>query len=183
MRKIVVSEFMSADGVIEAPDTWQFPFQSEEMGAITERQIAEVDAFMLGRFTYDIFADFWPKQTNNEFGIADKLNSAPKYVVSTTLPKVDWNNSTQIQSNVLDEIRKLKPQPGGTIGIIGSAKLVHALLNAGLIDEIQIMLHPLVLGTGIRLFPDGYSSPIKLTDSQILPNGVVYLTYQIEQPS
>lgn len=180
MRKIVVSEFLSADGVMEAPDTWQFPFQTEEMGAITERQTRDTDAFLLGRVTYEIFAGFWPTQTHNEFGVADKMNSAPKYVVSTTLQKADWNNSTQIKSNVIEEIRKLKQQPGSKIGIIGSVTLVHSLLDAGLIDEIQVLVHPIVLGKGIRLFHDGYRSPMKLADSKILANGVVFLSYQIE---
>ncbi len=181
MRKIVVSEFVSADGVMEAPDTWQFPFQSVEMGEITERQTNDIDAFLLGRATYEIFAGFWPTQTHNEFGVADKYNSAPKYVVSTTLQKADWNNSTQIKSNVIEEIRKLKQQPGGRIGIIGSATLVHSLLDAGLVDEIQVLVHPIVLGKGVRLFADGGpSSAMKLADSKILPNGVVFLSYQIE---
>lgn len=180
MRKIVVSEFMSLDGVIEAPDTWQFPFQTEEMGAITERQTSDTDAFLLGRVTYEIFASFWPTMTNNEFGVADKWNSAPKYVVSTTLQKADWNNSTLIKSNVIEEIRKLKQQAGGQIGIVGSATLVHSLLEANLVDEIQVLVHPIVLGKGVRLFVDGYHSPLKLTDSKTLPNGVVYLSYQID---
>jgi dihydrofolate reductase len=181
MRKIVVSEFLSADGVMEAPDTWQFPFQSEEMGAITERQTNNTDAFLLGRVTYEIFAGFWPTQTNNEFGVADKLNSAPKYVVSTTLQKADWKNSTLIKSNVIEEIRKLKQQPGGKIGIIGSAVLVHSLLDAGLIDEIQVLVHPIVLGKGVRLFIDGGRRfSMTLADSKILPNGVLYLSYLID---
>jgi dihydrofolate reductase len=178
MRKIVVSEFMSLDGVVEAPDTWQFPFQSEEMGEITERQTRDTDAFLLGRSTYDIFASFWPTQTNNEFGVADKLNSAPKYVVSTTLQNADWNNSTQIKS--IEEIRKLKQEGAGIIGITGSVKLVHSLLDAGLIDEIQLLVHPIVLGKGMRLFVDGYHSSMMLADSKTLPNGVVFLSYQIE---
>ncbi len=180
MRKIIVSEFVSADGVMEAPDMWQFPFQTEEMGAITERQTNDADAFLLGRVTYEIFAGFWPTQTHNEFGVADKLNSAPKYVVSTTLQKADWNNSTLIKSNVIEEIRRLKQQPGGKIGIIGSSVLVHSLLNAGLIDEIQVLVHPIVLGKGVRLFVDGYRTSMKLADSKILANGVVFLSYQIE---
>lgn len=180
MRKIVVSEFMSLDGVVGEPETWQFPFQTEEMGAITERQTNDTDAFLLGRVTYEVFAGFWPTMKNNEFGVADKYNSVPKYVVSTTLQRADWNNSTLIKSNVIEEIRKLKQQPGGKIGIIGSATLVHSLLEAGLIDEIQVLVHPIVLGKGIRLFVDGYHSPLKLADSKILSNGVVYLTYQIE---
>jgi dihydrofolate reductase len=180
MRKIVVSEFVSADGVMEAPDTWQFPFQTEEMGAITERQTRDTDAFLLGRVTYEIFAGFWPTMTHNEFGVADKWNSAPKYVVSTTLQKADWNNATLIKSNIIEEIHKLKQQPGSRIGIIGSAALVHSLLDAGLIDEIQVLVHPIVLGKGVRLFVDGYRSPLKLADSKILPNGVVFLSYEIE---
>lgn len=181
MRKIVASEFLSADGVMEAPDTWQFPFQSDEMGVITERQNNNADAYLFGRVTYEMFAGFWPTLTNNEFGIADKINSAPKYVVSTTLQKADWNNSTVIKSNVIEEIRKLKQQPGSMIAIIGSAVLVHSLLDAGLIDEVQVLVHPLVRGKGVRLFrDDARPSAMKLADSKILPHGVVYLSYQIE---
>ncbi|MEZ4518005.1 MAG: dihydrofolate reductase family protein [Chloroflexota bacterium] len=180
MSKIIVSEFLSADGVMEAPETWQLPFQSEEMGAITERQTGDIDAFLLGRVTYEVFAGFWPTMTQNEFGVADKWNNAPKYVVSTTLQNADWNNSTLIRSNVIEEIRKLKEQPGGTIGIVGSATLVHSLLDADLVDEIQVLVHPVVLGEGVRLFADGYHSALKLADSKVLDNGVVFLSYQIE---
>lgn len=182
MRSIVVSEFVSADGVMEAPDTWQFPFQSDEMGVITERQTAAVDAFLLGRATYDVFAGFWPAMTNNEFGVADKMNSAPKYVVSTTLQRAEWQNSTVISSNIIDGIRALKQQPGGRIGIIGSATLVHALLEADLVDEIEILVHPIVLGKGVKLFADG-GRPLQMTlaDSAVLPHGVVYMAYRIER--
>lgn len=178
MRKIVVAEFMSADGVVEAADAWQMPFQTEEMGEITERQTRDNDAFLYGRVTYDMFAPYWPTLKNNEYGVADKLNSAPKYVVSTTLQKAEWNNSTLLKS--IEEVRKLKEQPGGRIGIIGSTKLVHSLLVADLIDEIQVLMHPIVVGKGVRLFPDGYSSAMKLVDSKTLPLGVLYLTYEIE---
>lgn len=178
MRKIVAGEFVSADGVMEAADQWQLPYQSEEMGEITERQIRDASAFLMGRVTYEMFAGYWPTLKNNEFGVADKMNSAPKYVVSTTLQKADWNNSTQLKS--IEELRKLKQQTGGTIAIIGSMKLVHSLLDAGLMDEVQALVHPIVLGKGGRLFPDGYHSPMKLADSKILSNGVVYLSYQIE---
>jgi dihydrofolate reductase len=181
MGKIVVSEFVSADGVMEAPDAWQFPFQTEEMGEITERQTREADAFLLGRVTYEVFAGFWPSMTHNEFGVADKWNSAPKYVVSTTLQTAAWNNSTLIRSNVIEEIRALKQQHIGTLGIVGSATLVHSLLGAGLIDEIQMLVHPLVLGKGVRLFSDGGPSlSVRLGDSQVLSNGVVYLSYQVK---
>ena len=178
MRKIVVGEFLSADGVMETPETWQLPFQTDELGEITERQIRDADAFLMGRVTYEMFAGYWPTLKNNEFGVADKMNSAPKYVVSTTLQKADWNNSTQLKS--IEELRKLKQQGDGRIGIIGSTKLVHSLLEADLIDEIQVLMHPIVLGKGVRLFPDGYHSSMKLVDSKTLPLGVVYLSYQIE---
>ena len=181
MRKIVVGEFVSADGVMEAADQWQLPFQTDEMGEITERQIRDAGAFMMGRVTYEMFAGYWPTLKNNEFGVADKMNSAPKYVVSTTLQKADWNNSTHIKSNVVEEIRKLKQQPGGDIAIIGSMKLVRSLLDADLIDEVQMLVHPIVLGKGGRLFADGgRRSDMKLADSKILSNGVVYLSYQLE---
>ncbi len=179
MRKIVAGEFVSADGVMEAADTWQLPYQSEEMGEITERQIREASAFLLGRVTYEMFAGYWPTLKDNEFGVADKMNSAPKYVVSTTLQKADWHNSTQLKS--IEELRRLKQESGGTIAIIGSMKLVHSLLEADLLDEIQVLVHPLVLGKGGRLFPDGYQSSMKVADSKILSNGVVYLSYQIER--
>lgn len=178
MRKIVAAEFMSADGVIDTSDPWQFQFQTEEMGEITEGQTRENEAFLLGRVTYEMFAGYWPTLKNNEFGVADKLNSAPKYVLSTTLQKAEWNNSTHLKS--IEELRKLKQQPGGRIGIIGSAGLVHSLLKADLIDELQVLMHPIVLGKGVRLFPDGYHSSMKLADSKTLANGVLYLTYQIE---
>ncbi|MBA3868425.1 MAG: dihydrofolate reductase family protein [Anaerolineae bacterium] len=178
MRKIVAGEFVSADGVMEAANAWQFPYQTEEMGEITERQIREASAFLMGRVTYEMFAGYWPTLKNNEFGVADKMNSAPKYVVSTTLQKADWNNSTHIKS--IEELRKLKQQTGGTIAVIGSMKLVHSLLEARLLDEVQALVHPLVLGKGGRLFPDGYHASMKVVDSKILSNGVVYLSYQIE---
>ena len=179
MRKIVASEFMTLDGVIDVPEAWQFPFQTEEMGEITEGQTRDNDAFLYGRVTYEMFAGYWPTLKNNEFGVADKMNSAPKYVVSTTLQKADWNNSTHLKS--IEELRKVKQQTGGTIAIIGSMKLVHSLLDAGLIDEVQVLVHPIVLGKGGRLFTDGgQPSSLKLADSKILSNGVVYLSYQIE---
>ena len=178
MRKIVAGEFMSADGVVEAADQWQLPYQTEEMGEITERQIRDASGFLMGRVTYEMFAPYWPTLKNNEFGVADKMNSAPKYVLSTTLQKADWNNSTHLKS--IEELRKVKQQGDGIIAVIGSMKLVHSLLAAGLLDEVQVLMHPIVVGKGGRLFPDGYHSSMKLADSKTLPNGVVYLSYQIE---
>ncbi|MBZ0317247.1 MAG: dihydrofolate reductase family protein [Anaerolineae bacterium] len=179
MRKIVVSEFISLDGVIESPENWHFPYVSDDMNAYIQEQIAAGSAALLGRKTYETFASFWPTQTNNEFGIADKLNSQPKYVVSTTLKKADWQNSTLISKNVMDEVAKLKEQPGGFIACTGSATLVRSLLKAGLVDEMQLALHPIVVGRGLRLFEDG-TEPFgfKLADLKRFDGGVVNLVYQ-----
>src|SRR5687767_1830079 len=122
MRKIVVSEFISLDGVIEAPETWHFPYMSEDMQADVMEQVFSFDAAMYGRVTYEAFASFWPSYTDDTSGLADRLNNQSKYVVSTTLKKADWNNSTIISGNIAEEITKLKQQPGGNISMTGSAK-------------------------------------------------------------
>lgn len=178
MRKIVVSEFLTVDGVIESPEHWQFPYMDESVAAQIQAGIHSLDALMLGRVTYEIFAASWPQQTNNEFGIADKLNSVQKYVVSTTLKTADWNNSVIINQNVFDEIRQLKATDGGDIGITGSRRLVRSLAEADLIDEYSLMVHPIVLGRGERLFGDGLDLKLKMVDSKTFSTGVVLLTYQ-----
>jgi dihydrofolate reductase len=146
MRKIRVSEFLSLDGVMEAPEHWHFPFLSEDMAAYNLERVLVPDVLVLGRVTYDIFAASWPKRTNNEYGMADKFNTMPKYVVSSTLVSADWNNTTIIKTNAIEEIAKLKQEPGGDISITGSATLVHALLQAGLIDELHLIVDPIIVG-------------------------------------
>ncbi len=179
MRKIIVAEFLTLDGVMEAPETWQFPFLSDDISEYIKTGILALDAQLLGRVTYETFAGYWPTQTHNEFGIADKLNSMPKFVVSTTLDKADWNNSMLIKKNVIEEITKLKQQPGGDIGITGSATLVEALMRADLIDEFQLQVYPLVLGRGKRLFNEQMDvKGLKLIDSRTFSSGVVALIYQ-----
>ena len=178
MGKIIASEFVSLDGVMEAPETWHFPYLSDDMMAFNRAEINESAAFLLGRVTYDIFAGYWPTQTHNEDGIADKLNSAPKFVVSSTLARADWHNSTLIKSNVMDEIAKLKRQLNGSIGIAGSATLVRSLLQAGLLDELHYLVHPIVVGHGGHLFEKGTASlPLKLIDTKTFSSGVVVLNY------
>jgi dihydrofolate reductase len=126
-----------------------------------------------------MFAAYWSFQTNNEFGIADKLNSERKFVVSSTLEKAEWDNSKLIKGNVADEIRKLKQQPGGDIRILGSATLVQSLTKADLIDEYRLLVHPLVLGRGKRLFNDGLKTTrLKFVKAKALSSGVVLLRYQ-----
>lgn len=179
MRKVIVSEFLTLDGVMEAPQNWQFPYLSDDMAEDNKNQILASDALLLGRVTYEEFASFWPFQTNNEFGIADKLNSTPKFVVSSTLEKAEWNNSTLINGNVVEAISRLKQQGEGSIGITGSATLIQTLMQAGLIDEYRLLVHPIVVGTGKRLFNAGFdTTALKLLDSKTFSSGVVALIYQ-----
>ena len=180
MRKIVAGLFVSLDGVYEAPDRWHFPYFNDEMGAAVGAQIAEADAMLLGRVTWQEFAGFWPDKTAAEVDIADHMNNTPKYVVSSTLDRVDaWQNSTLIKGDVNAELTRLKQQPGRTIGITGSGTLVRTLLRDGLLDELRLLVHPIVVGSGKRLFPDGYGPlPLKLLGSQTFSTGVLYLTYE-----
>jgi dihydrofolate reductase len=180
MRKIVAGLFISLDGVFESPDKWHFPYFNDEMGAAVDSQMAESDTMLLGRVTYQEFAGFWPNQSNDEIDIADYMNNTPKVVVSTTLDSVDeWQNSTLIKGNVVEELTKLKQQPGKNIGITGSGTLIRSLLHDGLLDELRLLVHPIVVGSGKHLFPDGSDqNPLKLVDSQTFSTGVLYLTYQ-----
>jgi dihydrofolate reductase len=178
MRKMIVYEYMTLDGIIEAPEEWQFPYLSDDVAEIIQTQILDADSILLGRVTYEIFAASWPTRTNNEFGVADKLNSMPKFVVSSTLDKVEWNNSKLITANVLEEITKLKQQPDGITAIIGSASLIQSLIQYELIDEYHLMIHPVILGCGKRLFPEGINLALRLVDTNAFSSGVVLLRYQ-----
>lgn len=179
MRKVIVYEYVTLDGVMESPDKWQLPYYSDDVAEFNKAQILAFDASLLGRVTYEMFASYWPLQTHNEFGIADKVNSTPKFVVSSTLKKAEWNNSTIIKKNVAEEITKLKQQSGGHIGITGSATLVQSLMQHDLIDEYRLMVHPVVLGSGKRLFRDGSDTKaLKLVDTKTFSSGVVVLSYQ-----
>ncbi len=178
MRKLVAFEYVTLDGVMEAPEKWQFPYLADDVAQLIKAQILEADAVLLGRVTYDIFAASWPSRTNNEFGVADKLNSMPKFVISRTLQKAEWHNSTLIKGDVAKEVAGLKQQPGGNIAIIGSGKLVGALMQHALIDEYRLMIHPVVLGSGQHLFPDGIHAALTLIETRTFSSGVVLLRYQ-----
>lgn len=180
MRKITAGEFVSLDGVMEAPHEWHFPYWSDEMGEAISAQMAESDAMLLGRVTYEEFASFWPGQSADENPAAAHMNGTPKYIVSTTLDNVDaWQNSTLINGNVMDGIAQLKQQPGKDIGVTGSATLVQSLLEAGLLDELRLLVHPIVVGHGKRLFrQEAKQSGLKLVDATTFSTGVLYLTYQ-----
>jgi dihydrofolate reductase len=179
MRKIVAGEFVSLDGVMEAPHEWHFPYWSDEMGAVVGDQMANADAMLLGRVTYQEFASFWPDKTEEETPGAGHMNGVQKYVVSTTLDDVSaWQNSTLITGNVTDELAKLKQQPGKDIGVTGSATLVQSLLREGLLDELRLLVHPITLGRGKRILDEKAGQvPLTLVESRALPNGVMYLVY------
>jgi len=177
MRKVIVSEFVTLDGVMEAPDKWQFPFWNDETGKFKVDELFASDALLLGRVTYQEFAAAWPSMTDEE-GFADRMNRLPKFVVSTTLKEPLGWNATLIKGNIAQEVSKLKQQPGQDILISGGAGLVHSLLQQDLIDEYRLLVYPVVLGSGKRLFRDGSNTTLKLVETQTLGSDVVLLTYQ-----
>jgi dihydrofolate reductase len=180
MRKVVASEFVSLDGVVESPDKWHFPYFNDEMGDVIGAAMATSDAMLMGRVLYEEWATFWPKQDPDENPVAARMNGVRKYVVSTTLEEpLEWNNSTLIGDNVAEEILRLKEQPGKDISISGSPTLVRSLLEDDLLDELRLMVHPIVVGSGKRLFEEGSDQKaLELLDSKTFSTGVLYLTYQ-----
>src|SRR6266571_905132 len=186
MGRIIVSEFMSLDGVVEDPGGaekfkhggWSFKFRDDQVPKYKLDELKASDSLLLGRVTYEEFAKAWPSR-KDDMGFADKMNNIAKYVVSTTLKKVDWNNSQLIKSNVAEEVKKLKQQPGKDIPVYGSGKLVNTLLQHNLVDELRLMVHPVVLGSGKRLFDDNAESlkVLKLAESKTFPSGIVLLSY------
>ena len=179
MRRVIVSEFVSLDGVVEAPDQWHFPYWSDEMGQEIGAAMGQADAMLMGRVLYEEWAAFWPQQDPEENPVADRMNGVQKYVVSTTLEEpLEWDNSTLIKGEVAEEIADLKRQAGGDISISGSPTLVRSLLGDGLIDELRLMVHPVVVGGGKRLFEEGDRVAFELVDSKTFSMGVVYLTYR-----
>jgi dihydrofolate reductase len=180
MRKVVASELVALDGVMEAPEKWHLPYFNDEMGEAIGAAMAEADAMLFGRVTYEEFAAFWPNQSGDDQEFADYMNNTPKFVVSTTLEEpLEWNNSTLINGGVAEEIIRLKQQPGKDISISGSGALVRSLLADDLLDGLRLMVHPIVVGSGKRLFEEGGNQKaLELVDSKTFSTGVLYLTYQ-----
>jgi dihydrofolate reductase len=177
MRNVIASQFVSLDGVVEAPEKWHFPYFNEEMGAVIGDAMSSTDAFLLGRRTYEEWAEYWPTQSPDDNPMAAVINGLPKYVASTTLAEVDWNNSTLLEGDVAGAVARLKEQPGKNITISGSATLIRSLLKEGLIDELHLMIHPVVVGSGRRLF-DGDRSELELVESKTFASGVLYAIYR-----
>jgi dihydrofolate reductase len=186
MRRIVVTEFISLDGVIEDPGGaegwvhggWSFRFPDAAGMQFKLEETLSHDALLLGRLTYEGFAAVWPSVTD-EVGFAEKMNSMPKYVVSSTLDDLTWNNSTRVDGDMPAAVKELKAQPGGDILVAGSATLVRGLTDHGLVDEYRLMVFPIVLGSGKRLFGPGNDvSTLALSDCQQLETGTLILTYR-----
>jgi dihydrofolate reductase len=184
MRKLIVTEFVTLDGVMEAPggepghphSGWVFDYMGEEQMAFKLQEVLEADAHLIGRVTYESFAGAWPERTG-EF--ADRMNSMPKYVVTTTLDELAWNNSTPIRENVVEEVGKLKQPDSGPILVAGSRMLVHTLMEHDLVDEYRLMMFPVVLGSGKRLFPESpRKTPLVLVDTTTFATGVQVNTYR-----
>lgn len=179
MRKLTASFFVSLDGVVEAPQEWHFPYMNDEMGSVIGAAIQSSVAFLLGRRTYDEWAAYWPHQTGEDNPMAAAINGAPKFVVSRSLQEVTWENSTLVGRDLAAEVTKLKAGPGKDISISGSATLVRSLLSEGLLDELRLMVHPVVVGTGARLFDDANGhTALELVDSATFSTGVLDLTYR-----
>jgi len=184
MRKIFVSEFVSLDGVVEGPgggepdyphEGWTFDIETDP--AVYDYKLAELreaDALLLGRVTYDGFAAAWPERTEDTSGFAEKFNAMPKYVASTTLTDPTWNNSHVLEGDVVDAVRQLKETEGGPIMVNGSPTLVSTLHQAGLVDEWRLMVWPVILGTGKKLFPSDAEKKQKLTlvSNRTFANGI-----------
>ena len=187
MGKIVVTEFVSLDGVMEAPGGgesykhagWTFEIdRGEEGDKFKFDELMEAEAQLLGRVTYEGFAAAWPT-FQDKVGFADKMNNMPKYVVSSTLQSADWNNSTIISGDLVEEVQKLKDEVDGVILVAGSAQLVQGLIEHDLVDELRLMVFPVVLGGGKRVFGETSDKKrLKLVDTKVVGDGIAILTYE-----
>jgi dihydrofolate reductase len=178
MGSIKSGLFISLDGVTEAPDKWHFGYFNEEMGAAVGSLMADNDAMLLGRRTYDEFASYWPNADASD-PMTKQMNGTQKYVVSNTLAKADWENTTVVGGDdVYDQLRALKTDH--VLGTTGSGTLVRSLLAEGLIDELHLLVHPVVLGAGQRVFDGSAKVALKLVNSATFSTGVLHLVYANE---
>ena len=182
MRKIKATLFISLDGVVEAPDQWHFPYFNDEMGAAVDAVMGHVDTLLLGRVTYDTFAGAWPDREaagGEDAPFAKALGDARKFVVSRQDRELAWRNSERLEGDLVEAVAALKEEPGDThIAISGSPSIVRQLLAARLLDELHLLVHPIAVHDGTRLFEDGGSRlPLKLISSETFETGVVNLVY------
>jgi len=178
MRDIVAVEFVSVDGVVEAPEKWTTPYFDDDVGQAMQAGMDASDAMLLGRRTYEDFEAYWPDKTAEDDPYADYINATQKFVVSRTLTSVQWRNSTLITGDVVEELTRLKQQPGKIITIVGSPTLMRSVLRDGLLDRLDVLVFPIAVGSGKRLFEEGIGElPLDLVDSRTFKTGVVSLAY------
>jgi len=177
MGKIVSNFFMAFDGVVERPDQWHFPYFDDAMGAVVGQGMQTQTSFVLGRRLYDEWSQYWPSQ-GPEVPFSEHINGMPKYVI--THRPIDgelWSNTTNLGADPVEELRKLKETSDGDIGMSGCATTVRWLLSQGLLDELALLVHPIAVGHGQRLFEDTPTTPLTLLSSDALPSGVLHLRY------
>jgi dihydrofolate reductase len=181
MRKITAGLFISLDGVVEAPDQWHFPYFNDEMGAAVGASLGAADTILFGRKTYDSFAGAWPEREvagEEDAGFAKQLGDARKIVASSRPLEFSWRNSEQLPGDLVEFVSALKNEPGGNIALSGSISVVRQLIDAGLLDELHLLVHPIAVRKGMRLFDEGASSiPLRLISSETFQTGVLSLVY------
>ena len=181
MRKITAGLFISLDGVVEAPDQWHFPYFNDEMGAAVEATLGAADTVLFGRKTYDSFAGVWPEREaagEEDAGLAKALGDARKIVVSNQKLEFAWRNSEQLEGDLVEAVTALKHEPGANIALSGSVSVVRQLLAGGLLDELHLLVHPIAIRKGMRLFDEGETPvPLRLISSESFKTGVLNLVY------
>jgi dihydrofolate reductase len=179
MRKIIGNLFMAIDGVVESPEKWSLSYWNDDIANVVMGGMQAADALLLGRVTYEEFAEAWSDRTVEDDPGADFMNNVKKYVVSRTLTNVDWNNSTLLEGELADSVRELKASDGGEIAMSGSSTLVRSLLNLRLLDELNLLVYPVIVGRGKRLAEgDGDQLPLELIKSTAFDNGVIHQLYR-----
>ena len=180
MAKVISTLFISADGVAEIDPDWHFPYFDDNMGRAVGEDYDTADVLLIGRETYDSFAGAWPDREaagEEDAGFAKQLGDARKIVVSNQKLDFTWRNSEQLQGDFVDAVTALKNEPGGDIGMSGSPSIVRQLLEANLLDELHLLVHPIAVRTGLHLFDAGEAIPLKLLSSETFSTGVLYLVY------
>ena len=181
MRKIIVAQYVSLDGVVEAPEQWHFPYVDPNMFRVLGEVNREIDTMLLGRVTYQVFADTFANAPADD-AIAAELNRPAKVLVSSTVTEPTWDRTTVIADDVVDQVRALKEAPGSNILVNGSIQLSQTLLAAGLVDELHLFIHPIVVGHGRRLFPEqGSQLPLTVASSEVFPTGVWSVRFRVGQ--
>ncbi|MBO0684472.1 MAG: dihydrofolate reductase family protein [Candidatus Dormibacteraeota bacterium] len=191
MGRIVSNFYISLDGVVEAPEQWQFPYFNDQFGEAVSRSMGSTDAFLMGRTLYDEWSSYWPGREGRETGLpgepaegaarfASFINNVPKYVVSSTLKEPAWANTTVVSGDVAGRLKELKAETEGDISTSGSATLVRWLLANRLLDELRLLIHPIVVGHGRRLFDQAPECPLRLVHAETFATGVLDVIYAPE---